>query len=145
TDLPLDEITRLEGLRGAEINDAKIVLANETTTLAHGAEAATAAAETARRTFVEGTIGGDLPTLDLPRAELERGIPAFQLFTRSPPRAGGPRRGGRTPAAFRAGRPPWGPPPRPPPPPARTGGAPPPLSSFPRAGGPGPETAGPAA
>ena len=83
TDLPLDEITRLEGLRGAEINDAKIVLANETTTLAHGAEAATAAAETARRTFVEGTIGGDLPTLDLPRAELERGIPAFQLFTRS--------------------------------------------------------------
>jgi len=83
TDLPLDEIARLEALRGAEINDAKIVLANETTTLAHGAEAAAAAAETARRTFVEGSVGGDLPTLDLPRSELERGITAFQLFTRS--------------------------------------------------------------
>jgi tyrosyl-tRNA synthetase len=83
TDLPLAEIARLEALRGAEINDAKVVLANETTTLAHGAEAAAAAAETARRTFVEGSIGGDLPTLDLPRAELERGIAVFQLFTRS--------------------------------------------------------------
>ena len=57
TDLPLAEIARLEALRGAEINDAKIVLANEATTLAHGAEAAAAAAETARRTFVEGSIG----------------------------------------------------------------------------------------
>ena len=83
TDLPLAEIARLEALRGAEINDAKVVLANETTTLAHGAEAAATAAETARRTFAEGGIGGDLPTLDLPRAELERGIPVFQLFTRS--------------------------------------------------------------
>jgi len=83
TDLPLAEIARLEALRGAEINDAKVVLANETTTLAHGAEAAAAAAETARRTFAEGGIGGDLPTLELPRAELERGIAVFQLFTRS--------------------------------------------------------------
>ncbi len=83
TDLPLEEIARLEGLRGADINDAKVVLANETTKLAHGAEAAAAAAETARRTFVEGGIGGELPTLELPRAELERGIPAFQLFSRS--------------------------------------------------------------
>ncbi len=59
------------------------MLANETTALAHGTEAAAAAAETARRTFAEGGIGGDLPTLDLPRTELEGGIPAFQLFTRS--------------------------------------------------------------
>ena len=59
------------------------MLANEATTLAHGAEAAAAAAETARRTFVEGGIGGDLPTVDVPRAELERGIPAFELFARA--------------------------------------------------------------
>jgi tyrosyl-tRNA synthetase len=82
TDLPLDEIGRLESLRGAEINDAKIVLANETTRLAHGAEAAAAAAETARRTFEEGGIGQELPTFEVPRAELERGIPAFDLFRR---------------------------------------------------------------
>jgi tyrosyl-tRNA synthetase len=82
TDLRLDEITRLESLRGAEINDAKIILANETTKLAHGAEAAAAAAETARKTFAEGGIGDALPTFDVPRAELERGIPAFELFRR---------------------------------------------------------------
>ena len=82
TDLPLDEIARLELLRGAEINEAKIVLANETTMLAHGAEAAAAAAETARKTFAEGGIGDSLPTFAIPRAELERGIPAFDLFRR---------------------------------------------------------------
>jgi tyrosyl-tRNA synthetase len=82
TDLPLDEIGRLENLRGAEINDAKIVLANETTKLAHGTEAAVAAAETARRTFEEGGIGDALPTIEVPRTELERGIPAFDLFRR---------------------------------------------------------------
>jgi len=82
TDLPLDETARLEALRGAEINEAKIVLANETTTLAHGPEAAAAAAETARRTFAEGGIGDSLPTFAVPRAELEKGIPAFELFRR---------------------------------------------------------------
>ena len=82
TDLPQGEIARLEALKGAEINDAKIVLANETTGLAHGAEAAAAAAETARRTFVEGGIGGELPSFDIARAELERGIPAFDLAHR---------------------------------------------------------------
>ncbi len=82
TDLPLDEIGRLENLRGAEINDAKIVLANETTKLAHGTEAAVAAAETARRTFEEGGIGDALPTFGIPRTQLERGIPAFDLFRR---------------------------------------------------------------
>jgi tyrosyl-tRNA synthetase len=82
TDLPLDEISRLETLRGAEINEAKITLANETTKLAHGAEAAAAAAETARRTFEEGGIGDQLPMLEVPRAELQRGIPAFELLRR---------------------------------------------------------------
>ncbi len=63
TDLPLDEITRLEALAGAEINDAKKALADAATAMLHGADAATAAAETARKTFEEGTGGADLPTL----------------------------------------------------------------------------------
>ena len=63
TDLPLDEIARLESLEGAEINQAKIVLANEATALCRGKEAANLAAETARKTFEEGSAGADLPTL----------------------------------------------------------------------------------
>ena len=63
TDLPLDEVARLEALPGAEINQAKIMLATEATALLHGREAADAAAETARTTFAEGGTGADLPTL----------------------------------------------------------------------------------
>ncbi|RHW17280.1 tyrosine--tRNA ligase [Sphingomonas gilva] len=63
TDLPLDEIARLEALQGAEINDAKKVLADAATTMAHGELAARDAADTARRTFEEGAAGGDLPTV----------------------------------------------------------------------------------
>ena len=63
TDLPLDEIARLEALEGAEINDAKKALADAATAMLHGAEAAAAANETARKTFEEGASGGDLPTL----------------------------------------------------------------------------------
>ncbi|RVT94573.1 tyrosine--tRNA ligase [Sphingomonas crocodyli] len=66
TDLPLDEIVRLEALGGQEINQAKIVLANEATAMCRGAEAAAAAAETARRTFEEGSAGGDLPAFAVP-------------------------------------------------------------------------------
>jgi tyrosyl-tRNA synthetase len=62
TDLPLDEIGRLEALPGAEINEAKKVLANEATAMCRGAAAAAEAAETARRTFEEGSAGGVLPT-----------------------------------------------------------------------------------
>ena len=65
TDLPLDEIARLEALEGAGINLAKKTLADAATTLAHGAQAAAEAAETARRTFEEGAVGGDLPTLQV--------------------------------------------------------------------------------
>jgi tyrosyl-tRNA synthetase len=64
TDLPLDEIARLEGLPGAEINEAKVVLATEATAMLHGSKAADAAAATARETF-EGGAGDDLPTLSL--------------------------------------------------------------------------------
>jgi tyrosyl-tRNA synthetase len=66
TDLPLDEIARLEALEGAEINEAKKVLANEATAMCRGAEAAERAAETAQRTFAEGHAGGDLPTVAVP-------------------------------------------------------------------------------
>jgi tyrosyl-tRNA synthetase len=65
TDLPLDEIARLEALQGAEINDAKIVLANEATKLCRGEDAAKAAAETARQTFAEGGTGADLPRFEV--------------------------------------------------------------------------------
>jgi tyrosyl-tRNA synthetase len=65
TDLPLDEIARLEGLPGAEINEAKVVLATEATALLHGREAALAAAETAKATFEQGAVGEDLPTLSV--------------------------------------------------------------------------------
>lgn len=63
TDVPLDEIARLEALAGAEINDAKKALADAATAMLHGTEAAQSAAETARRTFEEGTAGEALPTL----------------------------------------------------------------------------------
>ncbi|MBA3676237.1 MAG: tyrosine--tRNA ligase [Sphingosinicella sp.] len=65
TDLPLDEIGRLEGLRGSEINEAKKVLADAATSMAHGESSALQAAETARKTFEEGSSGGDLPTLQV--------------------------------------------------------------------------------
>jgi tyrosyl-tRNA synthetase len=63
TDLPLDEIKRFEELPGAEINQAKVVLATEATAMLHGREAAEASAATARETFESGGAGADLPTL----------------------------------------------------------------------------------
>ena len=63
TDLPIDEINRLEALEGAEINAAKVVLANEVTALVRGADAATRAEATARETFAGSGAGEDLPTL----------------------------------------------------------------------------------
>ncbi|MEQ1539006.1 MAG: tyrosine--tRNA ligase [Sphingorhabdus sp.] len=66
TDVALDEIARLEALGGSEINQAKIILANEATALCRGAEAAVAAESTARQLFEQGAAGGDLPTLDVP-------------------------------------------------------------------------------
>ena len=65
TDLPMDEVERLAALQGAEINEAKKILANEATTLCRGAEAAAAAAETARRTFEEGASDANLPSVSL--------------------------------------------------------------------------------
>jgi len=80
TDLPLAEIARLEALKGQEINEAKKVLANEVTRLAHGQALAEQAAETARLTFEQGDRADTLPTVDVARARLATGIPAFELM-----------------------------------------------------------------
>jgi tyrosyl-tRNA synthetase len=80
TDLRLPEIGRLEKLAGAEINEAKKVLATEATRLAHGADAATSAAETARLAFEEGEAADTLPTIEIARAHLDAGIAANQIF-----------------------------------------------------------------
>jgi tyrosyl-tRNA synthetase len=83
TELPLDEIDRLSRLEGAEINDAKKVLATEATALLHGRAAADEAAKAARRTFEEGAIAEALPTVDIPAAELDAGIPVTALFIKA--------------------------------------------------------------
>ena len=83
TELPLDEIAKLEALEGAGINEAKKVLANEATALCHGAEAATEAARTATETFEHGQASAGLPTVEIPAAELDAGMPAFALFARA--------------------------------------------------------------
>ena len=103
TELPLDEVARLEALDGAEINEAKAILATEATALCHGREAARAAAETARRTFgrsagtpievqdlgpvtgdltltATATLVGGLPTIEISRARLDEGVPVYDLL-----------------------------------------------------------------
>ena len=74
TILPLPEIKRLGALQGAELNDAKKTLATEATALMHGRAAADQAAETARRTFEEGTLAETLPTIEIKRADLDKGL-----------------------------------------------------------------------
>ena len=83
TELPVDECERLGALAGSEINAAKIKLANEVTTLLHGAEAASAAEATAREVFEKGGIGDDLPTLTLSAADVGDGISVVQLIVKS--------------------------------------------------------------
>jgi len=78
--LPMEEITRLAALAGSEINAAKTVLATEATALMHGREAAEAAAETARKTFVEGTLAADLPSVTIPAATLSAGLGVLTAF-----------------------------------------------------------------
>ena len=74
TDMPLDEIARLEKLEGGELNEAKKILATEATTIVHGRAAADEAAETARRTFEEGAFAEGLPTFEIPRVKLAEGL-----------------------------------------------------------------------
>jgi tyrosyl-tRNA synthetase len=83
TELPLPETTKLEGLEGNEVNDAKKVLATEATVLCHGREAAVAAAATAQSVFESGGSGSELPQTVVARDLLAHGIPAFELFSRA--------------------------------------------------------------
>jgi tyrosyl-tRNA synthetase len=98
TELPLDEIARLEALGGGEINEAKKILATEATALCHGRDAAEAAARTANAVFgslnvtfpnftlhATGVVesGIELPQITVPRDELRRGIAVFELFNRA--------------------------------------------------------------
>jgi len=81
TELPVEECDRLGALEGSEINEAKIILANEVTTLLHGAEAAAAAEATAREVFEKGGVGDDLPTLEVSANDLPVSI--VQLIVKS--------------------------------------------------------------
>ena len=83
TILPMDEIARLAALQGAEINEAKKVLATEATALLHGRDAANAASETARQTFEEGTHAENLPSVEIPHGELEAGLGVLAAFVRA--------------------------------------------------------------
>lgn len=83
TELSLQEIERLEALEGAEINEAKKLLADKATEMCRGAKAAAEAAQTARQTFEQGKLGATLPSIDVPRAELVKGIAAFDLLRRA--------------------------------------------------------------
>ena len=83
TDLPLDEIARLEALQGAEINDAKKVLATAVTALAHGQAAADQVADTARRTFEQGEAAESLPTHVVDASSLLAGLPVVRLLVES--------------------------------------------------------------
>jgi len=83
TTLPLDEIAKLEALTGADINEAKKILALEATTLVHGREAAEQAAETARKTFEEGELSSNLPTVEIPSAEFAAGLGVLSAFVKA--------------------------------------------------------------
>lgn len=83
TELPVEECDRLGALEGSEINEAKVVLANEVTTLCHGADAAAAAEATAREVFEKGGVGDDLPTVTLSAAEIGEGISIVQLLVKT--------------------------------------------------------------
>ena len=83
TELPVDECDRLGALEGSEINAAKIILANEVTTLLHGADAAKAAEATAREVFEKGGVGDDLPTLTLSADDLGDGMSIVQVIVKA--------------------------------------------------------------
>jgi tyrosyl-tRNA synthetase len=83
TELPLDEIARLEALDGVEINEAKKVLATEATAMVHGRQAALAAGETARQTFEEGALAESLPSVDVATGEIEAGLGVLAAFVRA--------------------------------------------------------------
>jgi tyrosyl-tRNA synthetase len=80
TTLPIDDVARLDALQGAEINEAKKVLATEATALLHGRAAAEQAAETARKTFEQGALAETLPTVEVSQAVLDAGLGVLTAF-----------------------------------------------------------------
>jgi tyrosyl-tRNA synthetase len=82
TELPESEIAKLEALEGAEVNQAKIILANEVTSLCHGADAARQAEQTARQSFSQGVIAEGLPTLDIDKADMAS-LSVIDVFVQS--------------------------------------------------------------
>ena len=83
TELPMNEISELETLKGVEINEAKKILADQATQLCHGKTAASRARETAEVTFEIGKLDNRLPTCDISVEEFNQGIPVFELIVRS--------------------------------------------------------------
>lgn len=83
TTLPLDEIARYSALEGSEVNEAKKILATEVTALLHGRDAANEAAETARKTFEEGALASNLPTIEIGKSELENGLGVLAAFVQA--------------------------------------------------------------
>ncbi len=83
TTLPMDEIARLSALAGSELNDVKKILATEITAILHGRSAADQAAETARKTFEEGALADNLPSVEVPASELDAGIGLLALIVRA--------------------------------------------------------------
>ncbi|MGO7018142.1 tyrosine--tRNA ligase [Rhizobium leguminosarum] len=83
TTLPMDEVARLSALGGSEINEVKKILATEVTAILHGRPAAEQAAETARKTFEEGSLSENLPSVDIPATELDGGIGLLSLIVRA--------------------------------------------------------------
>ncbi|HJU32607.1 MAG TPA: tyrosine--tRNA ligase [Hyphomicrobiaceae bacterium] len=83
TTLPMAEIAKLEALAGAEINEAKKVLATEVTAMLHGREKAEAAAKTAQQTFEQGALSEGLPTVEVASAELAEGLGVLSAFVKA--------------------------------------------------------------
>ncbi len=83
TTLPMDEIARLSAIGGAELNEVKKILATEVTAILHGRAAAEQAAETARKTFEEGALSDNLPSVEIPSAELDAGLGLLSLIVRA--------------------------------------------------------------
>ncbi|KQQ36984.1 MULTISPECIES: tyrosine--tRNA ligase [Rhizobium/Agrobacterium group] len=83
TTLPMDEIARLSALAGSEINEVKKILATEVTAMLHGRDNAEQAAETARKTFEEGALADNLPSIDVASSELEAGLGLLALIVKA--------------------------------------------------------------
>lgn len=83
TDLPMEKISEIEQVEGAEINQAKALLANTITSMLHGEDAALEAEKTAKQVFEQGGVGKDLPTIEISEEDLKNGIPAMELFVKS--------------------------------------------------------------